>query len=163
MDAVTLTPDDVEIFVPDEDDEALTIMCADITALAHSVAPCLRGEVELQPHTVAAALAIMRGALIRWSEADAGFIQQQSVGSFQQTIDTTARKTGLIWPSEIRLLQDLCREATQARPRQAFSADRLPADAGLVHATTCDVWWKPTSCSCGAILTQRAPLWGTAW
>lgn len=163
MTAVKLGPDDVLVFVPDEDLETLDIMCDDITALAHSVAPCLRGEVELQPHTVAAALAIMRGALIRWSEADSGFIQQQSAGSFQQTIDTTARKTGLIWPSEIRMLQDLCREASQESARQAFAVDRLPTDQGMAHATTCDVWWNPLSCSCGAILTQHSPLWGSAW
>lgn len=160
--AVTLSVDAVRVLVDGADFEALELMCKDVLAVAVAVAPCLRRD-ELPDHITNAAQAILRNAVVRWAQADPSPAVQLSAGPFSQTIDTSQRKGGLLWPTEIKQLQDLCREVTQESERQAFMADQLPSSPGMVHATTCDVWWAPSRCSCGAILTQRAPLWGSGW
>lgn len=159
MGAVRLDPVDVAGFVPGEDADNLAVMCADVSALAQASAPCLRDGDGLPEHTVAAALAIMRGAVIRWSEADSGAVQQQTLGPFSQTIDTTTRRGGLLWPSEIQTLQQLCRDADAESGRRAFQVSLL-SDEGPRHAMICDLMFGGERCSCGANLTGDGPLWG---
>lgn len=125
MNPVTLTPDDVRGFVTGDDEANLVIMCADVAGLALSVAPCLRGEVELPDYITAAARGVMRGAVIRWSQAKQGAVQQRQAGSFMETIDTTVRRSGLLSPSEIVQLRDLCKEVAGSSGR-LYSFSRLP-------------------------------------
>lgn len=160
MGAVRLDPADVAGFVPGEDADNLAVMCADVSALAQASAPCLRDDEDLPEHTVAAALAIMRGAVIRWSDADSGAVQQQTLGPFSQTVDTSMRKGGLLWPSEIRQLQQLCRDAESESGRKAFQVSLLPPRSEPRHSPMCDLWFGGAACSCGAGLTDDGPLWG---
>lgn len=80
-------------------------MIEDAEALAVLVAPCLTGQAF---DNGAAVRAILRGAIMRWSETGTGALQQQAAGPFSQTFDTRQERRGMFWPSEITQLQGLC-------------------------------------------------------
>ncbi|MGC4964244.1 hypothetical protein [Gordonia sp. DT101] len=161
--AVTLTTSDIAPFVGEmtsDEQDALEIMVVDVTAAAVAVAPCL-AEPALPENLAAAAKAHMRGAVLRWYEANSGAVQTQSAGPFSETIDTSVRRGGLLWPSEIKLLQDICATHRGVRPGAAFAIDTV-SPSPLIHADSCDVYFSTTrGCSCGAALTAHAALWGT--
>ncbi|UQE73844.1 hypothetical protein MYK68_14005 [Gordonia sp. PP30] len=158
MPVVTLTADDITPFVEIETTK-LAAMIEDVVAMAVSVAPCIADDAFAHDK---AARAILRGAVLRWHAADSGAITQQAAGPFSQTIDSTTRKSGLLWPSEIAALQDLCRNATGG-DGSAFAVDTLAAPVSVAHADICSIWLAPAAgCSCGAWLAQGSALWERA-
>lgn len=155
MPAATLTAADIAPFATIEATK-LAAMIEDVLALAVSVAPCIAEDTFTHDK---AAKAILRGAVLRWDAADSGAITQESAGPYSQTIDTTVRKTGLLWPTEIAALQDLCRNATGDQGA-AFAVDTFGTYSQVQHADICTIWLAPDEgCSCGALLTGMAPLW----
>lgn len=104
MSAVSLVPTDLAPFasIPEEKAQA---MIDDALALAARVAPCILTDTFEYD---AAALAILRGAILRWHESGTGAFQSQSAGPFGVQVDTRQERRGMFWPSEIAQLQGLC-------------------------------------------------------
>ena len=100
--------------------ELVATLVAGANARALRIAPCLA-----EPDNTAAraeAKLILAGAVQRWAEAGAGAIQQVTAGPFGQTLDTRQRTGFNLWPSEIEVLQDLCRQDNGG----AFGIDTAP-------------------------------------
>src|SRR5690606_13052250 len=87
------------------DEQTAHEMIVDAMATAAQVAPCI---LDSDFEHDAAAKAIIRGALLRWHESQSGAVVTNTAGPFSQTIDPTARRSGMFWPSEIRDLAKLC-------------------------------------------------------
>lgn len=138
---------------PDIDDAETLI--DDAESLAMLSAPCLRsGPGELKDYQYKAARAIMRGAVLRWSEAGNGSVQQQSAGIFSMTTTPQARRNSY-WPSEKEDLQKICRDANAGK---AYSISTAPV-VGSVHDPTCSLNLGATFCSCGADIAGH-PIFG---
>ncbi|WP_175041313.1 hypothetical protein [Nocardia terpenica] len=123
--AVTIEPADLLPFAPDLDTGKAAVMIADAVAMASVAAPCISQMTDRDSVEYRAAVAIIRGAIIRWHEAGSGASVQQGAGPFQQTIDTRQPRRGMFWPSEISDLQKLCK-TSRAR---AFTIDMTPRPA----------------------------------
>lgn len=147
-----IAPEDLAPFAT-IDPAKLEAMIEDATAIAVRVAPCLADTDD--DGIVAAARAIIRGAILRWNDAGSGAVTQQTAGPFTHTIDTTKLRRGMFWPSEITDLQALCSAAT----RSAFTIDTAPRSRFGVHADVCSVRWG-ASCSCGSSINRyEGPLY----
>jgi len=120
MATLTLTPADLVPFASIDPVKAQA-MIDDALALAKSVAPCLAGE--LTDGQAGAAIAIIRGAILRWDEAGPGAVQSQTAGPFGVTLDTKQVRYGMYWPSEITQLKTICKGSTG----KAWAVDRAPA------------------------------------
>lgn len=147
-----LVPSDLEAFVDDLGPVKAAAMVADATAMAALVAPCI-SDADF-PH-VAAARAILRGAVVRWVEAGSGALQSTTTGPFGATVDTRQARRGMFFPSEIEQLQSLC--AQSRRTGKAFDLDTVSI-SGVVHADICALNFGALYCSCGAVLTGAYPL-----
>ncbi|MGN7155439.1 hypothetical protein ACTHRK_04885 [Dietzia cercidiphylli] len=97
--------------------ELVATMVAGANARALRVAPCLAEPDKAAARTEAKLILV--GAVQRWSEAGSGAIAQASAGPFQLATDTRQRTGYNLWPSEIEVLQDLCRSDQGG----AFSVD----------------------------------------
>ena len=142
-----ITPADLDPFgVPD--DPKTEAMIEDALAQAIIVAPCLEAD-DLDPKIAGAAKAILRGAIVRWSEAGSGAkVTHQmtaSVFSESETVDTTQKRKGAFWPSEIVDLQKLCKRSS-AKP-YTITMTGLPT---VTHRPWCDLAFGAPACSCGA-------------
>lgn len=157
MPAVELDVTDITKFMPDTDPDAISDMIDDVVSTAQVLAPCLTQD-DLPQHVADAAKAVMRGAVLRWAEAQSGTVQTVQAGPFSQTVDTTARRGGLLWPTEITRLQDICKTVGEGDQGKAFTVDLAPGPC-LDHADICSINFG-AGCSCGAILTQASALWG---
>lgn len=135
--------------------ELADTMVAGANARALRVAPCLAEDDKAGARSEAKLILI--GAVQRWSEAGSGAVAQASAGPFQLSTDTRQRTGFNLWPSEIEVLQDLCRVGGTG----AFAVDTVPSGSGVVHAETCSLVFGASYCSCGAVLTGAGPLWGT--
>lgn len=156
MAAVSLTPADLAPFAEIELGKAQA-MIDDALALAARVAPCITDDTFAHG---AAAKAILRGAVLRWHEAGTGARQTFTVGGVSEGYDTRQQRRGMFWPSEITMLQDLCRDDADLQA-SAFTIDTAPtAAASVVHADICSLNFGGDYCSCGAILTGSLPLYG---
>jgi hypothetical protein len=150
MSAVSVTPADLTPFADIDPDKA-TAMINDALALAALVAPCINEEDFAYPE---AALAIIRGAILRWHEAGRGAYSQQTVGPFTGAIDTRVERRSMFQPSEITDLQKLCAgDATGI-----FGIDTV--GTASIHDEACSLYFGATYCSCGADLAGF-PLWGS--
>lgn len=122
-------------------------MIIDATAIAVRSAPCLRGTTD--DDVLAAAKAILRGAILRWNESGTGAYSQEQMtaGSFSMnhSMDTRQARRGMFWPSEIESLQELCRAGSTG----AFAVDTAPG-GGSVHVPWCNLLLGANWCSCGA-------------
>jgi len=103
--AVFLIVADLQVFSPDIDLVKAQGMIDDATALAVLAAPCIADVTFADSGAVKA---ILRGAILRWSEAGTGALSAQTAGPFGQTLDTRPDRKGMFWPSEIVQLQSLC-------------------------------------------------------
>lgn len=130
-------------------------MISDAEALAVLAAPCLGDADELTDAQRAAVKAILRGALMRWSDVGTGVRQTESAGSLSQTTDTTMSRRGMFWPSEITSLQAICADGDGGK---AFAVDTISGSS--IHAAICAVNLDANWCSCGADLAG-SPLWET--
>lgn len=151
MPAVSIVPSDLEPFaeIPAAKAQA---MIDDALARAARVAPCILSEEFAYPE---AALAILRGAILRWHEAGTGALSQQSAGPFGQTLDTRQPRRGMFWPSEEDELRSLCGSGEASG---VFDIDTIGLSR-IIHADICTLNFGGLYCSCGAILTQGLPLY----
>ena len=85
-------------------------LVAGANARALRIAPCL-AEPEHQAARTEAKLVLI-GAIHRWAQAGSGAIQSANAGPFQMATDTRQRTGFNLWPSEIRVLQQLCPRTT---------------------------------------------------
>ncbi len=126
-------------------------MINDALALAMLAAPCLAiNPTELTENQANAVKAVLRGAIMRWSEAGTGALQSQNAGPFGQTIDTRQQRRGMFWPSEIQQLQNICGGVGQS---EAFYIDTTPTSSLSGHQDYCSINFGATYCSCGYVLT----------
>lgn len=129
-------------------------MIDDAESLAYLSAPCLVDLAAVpvdertpeQVRQVKATQAILRGAIMRWSDAGSGGATTVSAGTLSETVDQNARK-GMFWPSEITSLQKVCSPTTGGG---AFSVDTV--GSGSIHADVCNLNFGAQWCSCGADL-----------
>lgn len=98
--------------------------------------------------------AILRGAIMRWTDAGSGAKQSVTTGPFSETIDTTVSRRGMFWPSEITNLQSICSDGQSGK---VFSIDTVGFYS--VHSPTCSINFGAGYCSCGADIAGF-PLWG---
>lgn len=111
-------------------DAALIALTDDANALAVQAAPCLATLAD--PDKLAAARAILRGAIARWYESSGGSVRtvQVTAGAFSEakTFDNStggSRRT-MFWQSEIDALRELCGTTPTRRGRGgAFSINPL--------------------------------------
>lgn len=144
-------------------------MIADAEAMAILAAPCLAtlhiapaDETEeakaIRLGKVAAAKALLRGAIVRWHEAGSGAISQEGVtaGPFgsQQSFDTRVQRKAMFWPSEIEQLQSICSALDSGK---AFTLDTV--SGGSAHAYWCALTFGALYCSCGADVAG-VPIYG---
>lgn len=153
MPAVEIEPRDLAPFaeIPKAKAEA---MIADALAMARLAAPCIDNNDFAHPE---AALAIIRGAILRWNDAGSGVktFSSEIVGPFQHSESyTQPQRRALFWPSEIEQLKKLCADSASGK---AFSYDTA-AGTTATHAEICSLYFGATYCSCGAVLAG-APLW----
>lgn len=109
-------------------------MVDDAIAMAILAAPCLNTTTSityLTNHQIAAAKAVLRGAVLRWNDAGAGALGSQTAGPFAQTFDNRQPRRVLFWPSEIAALQKICVDPTSGG---AFSIDTAAAEPMRSHA-----------------------------
>ena len=108
-----LTLDDFDAYGVSVADEQVEAMIADAIAQATLVAPCLKDEARLDHDQTAQFRAVLRGVVLRWIDAGNGAVTSlmETMGPFarQQTVDSSKLRKGLFWPSEIDLLQQICR------------------------------------------------------
>ncbi len=153
MPAVLIEPEDLAPFaeIPSAKAEA---MIADALAMARLAAPCISDEDFAHPD---AAMAIIRGAILRWNDAGSGVVTSSSetVGPFAVSQSyLQPQRRALFWPSEIEQLKKLCADSSSGK---AFSYDTA-AGSTAVHAEICSLYFGADYCSCGAVLAG-APLW----
>lgn len=156
MPAVWIEPEDLAPFaeIPRAKAEA---MIADALAMAKLAAPCISNANFAYPD---AALAIIRGAILRWNEAGSGVKTQisETVGPFGHAeYYQQPQRRALFWPSEIEQLKKLCADSTAGK---AWSYDTAGSGA-VVHAEICSLYFGATYCSCGAVIANL-PLWEIA-
>lgn len=136
MAILSITHADLLPFASDLSEAKANAMIDDTLARAKRLAPCLAGEVT--DDVAAAARAILRRIILRWHDSGSGAIQQTSftTGPYteQQTIDTRTREKAMFWPTEIKELQDLCREVTHEKG-QAFSINMGASGSRLGYVT----------------------------
>lgn len=153
MPAVQIDPIDLAPFAEIPDNKAQA-MIADALAMAKLAAPCITNADFAYPD---AALAIIRGAILRWNEAGSGVktSTSQTVGPFahSESYQQPVRRA-LFWPSEIDQLKKLCADSSSSK---AWGYDTAP-DTGAAHADVCSLNFGSTDCSCGAILAGVA-IW----
>lgn len=121
---VEIQPKEILAFNDTLDADVVDILIRDGLAMARRVAPCI-DDPDFQ--FADAAVAIIRGAVLRWAESGSGGIssQQQTAGPFGQTtsFDTRQTRRSLFFPSEIKELEALCSQSK----RKAFAFDTIPA------------------------------------
>lgn len=130
MATLSITHEDLLPFAPDLEAAKATEMISDVLARAKRIAPCLDGEVS--DDVAAAAKGILRDVLIRWHEAGSGAVTQRTkqTGPYQETESyDSQRPKPRFWPSEIKELQDLCREVTPQSG--AFSVTQAISYGGI--------------------------------
>ena len=109
---LTVSVDEVLLFNPELDRQAVTILARDGLAMARRVAPCI--DDESFPH-VDAAKAIIRSAVLRWAESGSGGVssEQNTAGPFSHTVsfDNRSTRRSLFYLLEIKELEGLCASA----------------------------------------------------
>lgn len=148
-----IEPEDLAPFaeIPQAKAEA---MIADALAMAKLAAPCIADSDFAHPD---AALAIIRGAILRWNDAGSGVRTQSSdtVGPFTFSESyLQPQRRALFWPSEIEQLKKLCADSSAGK---AWGYDTA-SGTSVMHAEICSLYFGADDCSCGAVLAG-APLW----
>jgi len=118
--AINLTVAELQVFEPGIDTAQAAVWITDALAWAYRAAPCLR-DADQDSEEVTAAKAVIRAAILRWSDAGSGAVTQVSTLDFSQTIDNRNPRKSLFWPSEIKQLRQLCGSGGRA-----FMVDTSP-------------------------------------
>ncbi len=156
-----LTREAMRRFVTVEEiaDDTLDDMIDDVSSTALALAPCLADDDLSEVHAKAA-IAVLRGAVLRWVEYRTGEAVTTQAGPFSETVASPERRRGdLLWPTEIRQLQEICGRHQGESRRQAFTLSRFDGSAASSHPLICSVYYGGR-CSCGVALTGDGPLWG---
>lgn len=101
----------------------------DAWAKATGVAPCIAtdafpsGTPEEKATKAAELVAILRGIILRWDDAQSGVKTIKQAGIYQETLDPGVKRGFNLWPSEVVDLGKLC-----ARGGRPFSVDTMPDD-----------------------------------
>lgn len=140
-----LDPEDLQAFADIPRDKALE-MIADVESMAALAASCLQDPEFRDDETYRGAVkAILRQAVLRRNDAGTGAVTQVGAGSFQQTVDTRTPSRGLLWPSEIAQLRDLCAQFRGDAEGQAFTVSMIPEIPGNRFADRPDLWFQNVS------------------
>lgn len=112
----------------------LDLMIAALNSQVSRVAPCLTDAPDTGGKLAEAKL-IMLATLERWGgKAGSGGLQtqQMTAGPFANTttVDTRTRAGWKLWPSDIKALQELCKEPTGREGGKAFTVDLGPGWGG---------------------------------
>src|SRR5690625_3786214 len=138
--ATLLQPEDLTAFANIAPDKAQA-MIEDVEAVAVLAAPCLAdAEFREDEAYKGAAKAILRQAVLRRNEAGTGAVSQAGAGPFQQTVDNRNPIRGLLWPSEIAQLRDLCAQYRGESQDQAFTVSMIPESDTDPLASRPDLW-----------------------
>lgn len=128
--------------------EMVYTMLDGANAKAARVAPCLVDTAT--PPTagqLAEARLVLVGAIQRWHQSGTGVVATEQVGPFGQTFDTRQPSRGYnLWPSEIKLLQEICQTGGTASVG-AFSI--TPTACTSAHLLWCALNFGANYCSCG--------------
>lgn len=138
--------------------EVLQVSTGGASAASEPVAPLLGETVvdgtvtwtRITPteDTLAEAKLILVGAIVRWSEAGSGDVQQKTAGPFGISVDTRQGSTGYrLRPSEIEDLQALCKTNETGGGLQAVDT----VASCSAHSPVCGIYFN-APCSCGASL-----------
>lgn len=129
MAIVSLTPADLTPFAPDIPEAKATAMITDVLARAKRIAPCV-GSIDLTDDDAAAIKAILRDVVLRYHDSGSGAVTQRTrtTGPYQET-EAYERPKPRFWPSEIKELQDICREVTPQSG--AFSVTQAISYGGI--------------------------------
>jgi hypothetical protein len=80
-------------------------MIEDAEAMATLAAPCITADGFAYE---AAVRAILRQAILRWSDSGSGALQSRTTGPFGEVYDNRQERRGMFWPNELVALQNLC-------------------------------------------------------
>lgn len=155
---LTINKEEVLAFNPDLDEAVVEILIRDGLAMARRVAPCIDEDDFAYPD---AAVAIIRGAVLRWAESGSGGISYEAntAGSFSHQVSFDNRQTrrSLFFPSEIKELEALC----AARSGSVFAIDTVPPPrARCVAGCTYLLGSMNSPCQeCGEYLRQEVGQW----
>lgn len=134
----------------DIDEAKAQAMIDDAHAQAAQAAPCLATSTD--DGVLAAAKAILRGAVLRWNDFGVASYQVQSMGPNGSFVDPNRARSNILWKSEREALEKLCQDA--AGTNGAFAIDPGPVTAMHTgHADICALNFGATYCSCGYELT----------
>lgn len=123
-----LDPEDLEAFA-NIDKAKAEQMIADVEAMAHMAAPCLKESEFQEDEAYAGAVkAIVRQAVLRRNDSGSGVVTQVGAGPFQQSTDTRSPARGLLWPSEITQLRDLCAQFRGDTQDRAYTISMIPEE-----------------------------------
>ena len=128
--AVLLTTADLAPFATIDPAKAQA-MIDDAIATATISAPCMGDPDTLTSTQLAAAKAVLRGAVLRWNEAGSGAISTQAMGPFSMAVDTKQPRRQMFWPSEITDLQKICKGGSDGG---IFSIDTAPPNPMQFHS-----------------------------
>lgn len=109
-----LDTDSVLALAPGLDRAKVTEWVTDVVSRAITEAPCLT-DPELPYGYRMSVRGLLRAAVLRRAAqegmADGIKTRQETAGPFglMETVDTTDARTGILWPSEIKTLQEWCR------------------------------------------------------
>lgn len=157
---LTIDENEVLAFNQELDAEVITILIRDGLAMARRVAPCI--DDDDFPHRDVA-IAIIRGAILRWAESGSGGVKSESNTAgpfgFTQSFDTRQTRRSLFYPSEIKELEALCSSA-----KNAFGIDTLPKPRSrcLEGLSGCTYLCGSTSSPC-QVCGETSRPWGGQW
>ena len=112
MPKLTLTVEEVMAEIPTIGDARAARLVGSALETARRVAPCVDDDSFDSPHT---AKDILLAAIRRRVDFGSGIISQSTVvtGIYSQSASAQAPASRtLLWPSEVRELQDMCRRST---------------------------------------------------
>jgi len=134
-----ITVEDLQAFNPEINEVTAKGMIADAIAQARLAAPCLTDEDKLSEDQRAQYKAILRAAIIRWEDAGSGAASSEMLvgGRFtqQRVIGSPGQRRGLLWPSEIDLLRQIC-----GTGRRAGTVDVTPIQTPTSLWNNPDAW-----------------------
>lgn len=135
-------------------------MIDDAEAQAMLAAPCLGdADTPLSQIQNAAVVSLLRGAILRWNDAGSGARQSVTTGPFSETTDTTVRRSGMFWPSEITSLQGICSDGQKVK---AFGVDTISTWGLSGHSPVCSLMFGGAYCTCGFDIAG-SPIYEPEW
>lgn len=160
-----LTAGEVQVFDAEITEDIANAMIASAWVRALKIAPCLKTkewsdeETDEEYEDTQLVKDVLRRVVLRWADTGSGAARSRVAGEYQETYNDYGG--GLFRPDEIRDLQQVCTETYDGDPKASTILAGPPDVIGVVqHASTCDIVFGGTLCTCGAELTENGlPLW----